>query len=80
MSSSPATGVPVATLFDFHTLCWNAWNSAYVKLCKLRTPQDWKEREERKKSVCMEVEMGSREEECKTFDTSPVAVYTVVSP
>lgn len=51
-----------------------------MKLCKLRTPQDWKEREERKKSVCMEVEMGSREEECKTFDTSPVAVYTVVSP
>lgn len=54
--------------------------SAHVKLCKLRTPQDWKEREERKKRgksevggglvyvcVCLEVEMSSREEECETF-------------
>lgn len=48
-----------------------------VKLCKLGTPQDWKEREERKKRgktwgwrcvcVCLEVETGSREEECETF-------------
>lgn len=46
----------------------------------LETPQDWKEREEREKKkeegkdlggggvcVCLEVEMGSREEECETF-------------
>lgn len=30
MSLSPATSVPVATLFDFHTLCWNAWNSGII--------------------------------------------------
>lgn len=46
--------------------------------------KEWNERVGRKKtggkSVRLEVEMGSREEECKTFDTSPVAVYTVVSP
>lgn len=30
MSLSPATSAPVATLVDFHTLCWNAWNSGII--------------------------------------------------
>ncbi|XP_039657881.1 P2Y purinoceptor 1-like isoform X2 [Perca fluviatilis] len=64
-----SAGVPMAQITD----------GARVKLCKLRAPQDWKEREERKTRgktwgwrcvcvcVCLEVEMGSREEECETF-------------
>lgn len=46
-----------------------------MKLYKRRPPHDWKERKEREKKrlvggdvcVCVCLEVGSREEECKTF-------------